>query len=130
MVVGACRSVPLHAVLSVVAACVSNAHYFVRHPLVSPSLGWTGTFFDSSQVPIFLLRLSHLWSILMLMLVDPCIIVQFIKKNLTRCTNVLTFYYSVYLWSSTCFGRHTAHHQEPKVALAVWFFICGRLLDM
>jgi len=21
-------------------------------------------------------------------------------------------------WSSTCFGRHTAHHQEPKTALA------------
>ena len=22
------------------------------------------------------------------------------------------------IWSSTCFGRHTAHHQEPKTALA------------
>jgi len=22
------------------------------------------------------------------------------------------------MWSSTCFGRHTAHHQEPKTALA------------
>ena len=23
-----------------------------------------------------------------------------------------------FIWSSTCFGRHTAHHQEPKTALA------------
>jgi len=28
------------------------------------------------------------------------------------------FYSSIFLWSSTCFGRHTAHHQEPKTALA------------
>jgi len=28
------------------------------------------------------------------------------------------FYYSIIIWSSTCFGRHTAHHQEPKTALA------------
>jgi len=26
--------------------------------------------------------------------------------------------YSIFIWSSTCFGRHTAHHQEPKTALA------------
>jgi len=35
-----------------------------------------------------------------------------------RCNNVSKFYYSVFIWSSTCFGRHTAHHQEPKTALA------------
>jgi len=29
-----------------------------------------------------------------LMFVDPCIIVQFIKKNPTRCNNVSKFYYS------------------------------------
>jgi len=53
-----------------------------------------------------------------LMFVDPCIIVQFIKKNPTRCNNVSKFYYLIFIWSSTCFGRHTAHHQEPKSALA------------
>jgi len=52
------------------------------------------------------------------MFVDPCIIVQFIKKNPTRCNNVSKFYYSVFIWSLTCFGRHIAHHQEPKTALA------------
>jgi len=52
------------------------------------------------------------------MFVDPCIIVQFIKINPTRCNNVLKFCYSMFIWSSTCFGRHTAHHQEPKTALA------------
>jgi len=49
---------------------------------------------------------------------DPCIIVRFIKKNPTICNNVSKFYYSIIMWSSTCFGRHTAHHQEPKTALA------------
>jgi hypothetical protein len=52
------------------------------------------------------------------MFVDPCIIVQFIKKNPTRCNNVSIFYYSIFIWSSTCFGRHTAHHQEPQTSLA------------
>jgi len=37
------------------------------------------------------------------------------KKNPTRCNNVSKFYYSVLIWSSACFGRHTAHHQEPKM---------------
>ena len=41
-----------------------------------------------------------------------------LKKNPTRCNNVSKFYYSTFIWSSTCFGRHTAHHQEPKTALA------------
>jgi hypothetical protein len=43
---------------------------------------------------------------------------HFIKKNPTRCNNVSEFYYTLFIWSSTCFGRHTAHHQKPKTALA------------
>jgi len=43
---------------------------------------------------------------------------HFIKKNPTRCNNVSKFYYSIFTWSSTCFGRHAAHHQEPKTELA------------
>ena len=43
---------------------------------------------------------------------------RFIKKNSTRCNNVSKFCYSIFIWSSTCFGRHSAHHQEPKTALA------------
>ena len=39
-------------------------------------------------------------------------------KNPTRCNNVSKFYYSLFIWSSACFGRHPAHHQEPKTALA------------
>ena len=45
-------------------------------------------------------------------------VLAFIKKNPTRCNNVLKFYYSVFICSSTCFGRHAAHFQEPKIALA------------
>jgi len=52
------------------------------------------------------------------MFVDPCITVQFTNKNQTRCNNVSKCYYSIIIRSSTCFGRHTAHHQEPKSALA------------
>jgi hypothetical protein len=48
---------------------------------------------------------------------------RFIKKNLTRCNNVSNFYYSLFIWSSTCFGLHTAHHQEPKTALAASGFL-------
>jgi hypothetical protein len=42
---------------------------------------------------------------------------ELIKKNPTRCNNVSTFYYFIFIWSSTCFGWRTAHHQEPKTAL-------------
>jgi hypothetical protein len=30
----------------------------------------------------------------------------------------ITTYYCTFKWGWTCFGRHTAHHQEPKTALA------------
>ena len=43
---------------------------------------------------------------------------SFIQKNSTRCNNVSKLYYSMFIWSSTCFGRHTAQHQEAKTALA------------
>jgi hypothetical protein len=74
-----------------------------------------------------ILRFSHIYTVHLdiikvlftnLMFVDPCIIVQLTKKNPTRCNNVSTFYYSVFIWNSTYFGLHTAHHQEPKTALA------------
>jgi len=35
----------------------------------------------------------------------------------TRCNSVSKFYF-IFTRSSTCFGRHTAHHQEPKTAIA------------
>ena len=57
------------------------------------------------------------------MFMDPCIIVQFTKKNPTRCNNVSKFYYSIFIWSSTCFGWHTIHHQEPKTTLAAYGFL-------
>ena len=47
--------------------------------------------------------------------------VSFIKKNPTRCKNISTFYYFIFVWSSTCFGRHIAHdrglelHWQPLV---------------
>jgi hypothetical protein len=45
-------------------------------------------------------------------------VLRYIKKNPTKCNNILKFYYSIFIWSLTCFGWHTAHHHEPKPALA------------
>ena len=44
------------------------------------------------------------------------------KENPTSCNSVSKFYYSIFIWSSTCFGRHSAQHQEPKTVLAVSCF--------
>jgi len=41
----------------------------------------------------------------------------FHKEKSNKKHNVSTFYYSIFIWSSTFFGRHTAHQQEPKIAL-------------
>jgi len=40
------------------------------------------------------------------------------KKNPTKCNSVSKLCYSLFIRSSTCFGRHTVHRQEPKTALA------------
>jgi hypothetical protein len=40
------------------------------------------------------------------------------KEDPTGCNNVSNFYYTIFIWSSTCFGRHIAHHQKPTTALA------------
>ena len=39
------------------------------------------------------------------------------KGNPTRRNSVSKFYF-IFIWSSTCFRRHTARHHEPKTALA------------
>jgi len=57
------------------------------------------------------------------------------KKIQQDATMYENFYYSIFIRSSTCFERHTAHHQEPKTALAASGFsyvegrgrdVCGR----
>jgi hypothetical protein len=47
----------------------------------------------------------------------------FIQKNPTKCNSLSKFCYSIFICSSTCFGRHAAHHQEPKTALAASGFV-------
>ena len=54
------------------------------------------------------------------------------QKKMQQC---IKMYCSMFIWSSTCFGRHTAHHQELKTALATsgFAYVKGcwtlRLLD-
>jgi hypothetical protein len=47
---------------------------------------------------------------------------KFLQKNPTRCNSVSKLYYSIFKWSSTCFGRQTVHHQEPTTAQAASSF--------
>jgi len=50
------------------------------------------------------------------------------SNKMEECIKILLFHI---IWNSTCFGRHTAHYQDPKTALAAsGFFIRGRLLDV
>jgi hypothetical protein len=44
----------------------------------------------------------------------PCKATKKIQQHAT----VYQDFYFIVIWSSTCFGRHTAHHQEPKTVLA------------
>ena len=64
-------------------------------------------------------RYSITLTLINLMFVDPCIIEQFlqwkVQQDATVYQNVIIPYFK---WSSTCFGRHAAHHQEPKTAQA------------
>ena len=85
-----------------------------------------GLVYLSNIVAAYFLMYFGKWSF-GLMFVDLCIIVN---------ATVYQNFYFVFIWSPTCFGRHTAHHQEPKTALAAsglayvegcWTFSCWTL---
>jgi hypothetical protein len=40
------------------------------------------------------------------------------KEIPAGCNNVSKCYFSIFIWSSTCSGRHTSYHQKPNTALA------------
>jgi len=45
-------------------------------------------------------------------------------KEPTRCDRVVEFIIPTFLNCSTCFGRHTAHHQElQNYNCSLWFYI-------
>ena len=63
-------------------------------------------------------------------------------KNIQQDATVYQNFYFVFIWSLACFGRHTAHHQGPKTALAAsgfayvegcwtcsWWTLSGTLPD-
>jgi len=53
-----------------------------------------------------------------------CTVNQILWKEPTRCNHVVEFIIPVFLNCSTCFGRHTAHHQELKNCnCSLWFYI-------
>jgi hypothetical protein len=56
---------------------------------------------------------------------DPRIVIQISQKEPTRYDPVIEFIIPMFLNCSTCFGRHTAHHQEHKNCnFNLWFYIC------
>jgi len=61
------------------------------------------------------------WSIDVRGSVHHTIIHTEIANKTQHCIKI---YYSMFIWSSTCFGRHTSHHQELKTALAASGFAC------
>ena len=79
------------------------------------------------EIPELYYQLSDIWSLWLVntntnMYYKACqgnlTINSIYKKNPTKCNNVSKFYYFIFIWSSTRFGRYTSHHQEPKTALA------------
>jgi hypothetical protein len=40
------------------------------------------------------------------------------KEKSNKMQQCIKIYYSIFILSSTSFGRHTAHHQEPKTVVA------------
>jgi hypothetical protein len=52
-------------------------------------------------------------------------------KIINKMQQFIRIYYSTFIWRSTCFERHTAHHQELKnCTSSPWFYIRLRLLDV
>ena len=61
-----------------------------------------------------------------LIVATSCQEMDFIKKNPTRCNNVSKFHYSVFIWSPTCFGRHTACSASYKYGrIKCWYIVAS-----
>jgi hypothetical protein len=50
----------------------------------------------------------------------------FHTEKANKMQQCIKIYYSAFIRSSTCYGRHTAHHQELKTALAASAFAYAR----
>ena len=63
-----------------------------------------------------------------LIFMDPCIIVQFTKKNPTRCNSVSEFYYTVPDNVHQLHVQQPTTYEKPEVASAVlgswWWVVC------
>jgi hypothetical protein len=55
---------------------------------------------------------------------SPCIIIHFKYINQLDATTSQV-YYLTFMYSSTCFGRPHAHHQElNNCSSSLWFYLC------
>jgi hypothetical protein len=59
------------------------------------------------------------WLISLLIFMDPCI-VDYSVEIPTRCSFVIEFIIPTFIEGSTCFERHTAHHQELQTVFAAF----------
>jgi len=47
----------------------------------------------------------------------------------TRC-NKFSVYYLKFIYSSKCFGRPHAHHQELSCSSSLWFYLCSMVITV
>ena len=52
---------------------------------------------------------------------SPCIIIQFKQISQLDAT-IYQVYYLTFMYSSTCFGRPHAHHQDLNCSNSLWFY--------
>jgi len=45
------------------------------------------------------------------------------QRKSTKMQQCIKIFYFIFIWSSACFGRHTALHHEPTTALAASGFV-------
>jgi hypothetical protein len=76
--------------------------------------------------------LAYTFSNLFFALISLCKLSCFIHSEITsNMQECIRIYYSMFIRSSTCFERHTAHHQEHKnCTSSLWFYMRVRLLDV
>jgi len=85
-------------------------HFFFS-PLCTVALQHVGTsWFNHPRASGWKLQIVNIF-IMYLIFMEPCIVDDSVEI-LTRCSSVIEFIIPKFIEGSTCFERHTAHHQE------------------
>ena len=95
-----------------------NSNIYVKNPSVSAQRMNTT---DGPKITSNFNSKQHM-RFIHLKFVSPCIIIQFKHSNQLDATTSQV-YYLTFMYSSTCFGRSHAHHQElNNCSSSLWFY--------